>query len=237
MRYLVIVGDKLALLLVNAVLKFDSKAHITILATSKEVVEQASSLNVDQVLEGVESLSSKIDLKLVDVAIVQLESTSNSCELGRNLKRSGVPLVIAFTATAEASRVYADCGFSFLIHVGQFIESALGSIIGLDTWVEIPIRSFANLSVKAYRVFRRARLGISLRDITSEVSSVRGLVALYDKDGSYITSSDYLIAEGDLIVVASPTDRDLQSAVERLNKLFMLAERVYTALESRRPPG
>ncbi|MEM2308842.1 MAG: hypothetical protein QW266_07970 [Sulfolobales archaeon] len=237
MRYLIVVGDKLALLLVNAVLKYDSKAHITVLATNKETAELATSLGVDQVLEGVESLSNKIDLKLVDVAIVQLESTGNSCELGRDLKRSGIPLVVAYTATTGEARSYLDCGFSLLIHVGQFVESAVGSIIGLDTWVEIPTRSFANISIKAYRVFRRARLGISLQDVVSEVSNVRGLVALYDKDGDYVTSSDYLITEGDLLVVASPTDRDLLSAVERINKLFMLAERVYTALESRRPPG
>lgn len=237
MRYIVVVGDRFALLLVTAIRKYDSRAHITLVTPSKEVAEFATSLGVDGVLEGVEPLGNKIDLKLVDVAIIQLESINNPCELGRELKHSGVPLVVAFTAGTEGMRDYKECGFSFLINVKHFIESAVGSIVGLDTWVEIPTQSFVNIGVKAYRVFRRARLGISLRDIVSEVESTRGLVALYDRDGHHITSRDYVVSEGDLIVVAALTNRDLTSVVEKLNKLFMLAERVYTALEPRRPPG
>lgn len=237
MRYLIVAGGRLALLSAAAVRKYDSKAHITLVTTSREVSDLARSLSVDQVVEGIDSLRERAELKLIDAAIVELESVDNYCELGRHLKRHGVPLLVALSTSAEGPADYRNCGYSFLIPVGRFIETAVGSIIGLDVWVDVPTHTFANINIKTYRVFRRARLGISLRDITNEVGGTRGLVALYDKEGHHVTSGDYLIAEGDLIAVAAPTDRDVVAVMERLNKLFMLAERVYTALESRRPPG
>ncbi len=235
MKYLVVAGDRLVLQLVKAIRKYDSRAHITLLLTTEEALGASASSGSERVLKGLESLG-EVDLRSTDVAVVQLESTSGYCELGRELKRAGVPLVMAFTVSERAEN-YRACGFDVLIPVGSFIESAVGSVIGFDSWVRIPTREFAGMSLEVYRVFRRARLGITLRDILVEVGSARGTVALYDKHGSYVTSGDYVLSEGDLVVVAAPTGRDLARTVERLNKLFTLAERVYAALESRRPSG
>lgn len=232
-----VASDRLALLSVKAVRKYDGRAHVTLVAPSREALEHARSLGADQVVEGVESIPQKVNLKLIDVAIVELGSVGDYCELGRELKRHGVPLMVAMSTGAEDPGDYRSCGYSFLIPVGRLVETAVGSIIGLDVWVDIPTSAFANVRVQTYRVFRRARLGLTLRDIVAGLGDARGLVALYDRDGHHITSGDYLITEGDLIAVAAPTDRELSSVVERLNKLFMLAERVYTALESKRPPG
>lgn len=236
MRYLAVIGDKFLLHLVAAIRKFDGKADITLVATDREVLVDPTNSVADHVLEGVESLS-RINLKSIDVVVVHLESISNPCELGRELKRSGIPIIVAATTSSGEIRDFRGCGYNFLIPIGRFIESAVGSIVGLDTWVELPTRTFASINLKTYRVFRRARLGVTLKDIASEVRDTRGLTAIYDKDGNYVTSSDYVLTEGDLIVAAAPTERDVVVVVERLNKLFMLAERVYTALESRRPPG
>ncbi len=231
-RYLLVVGNGLALHLVRAVRKHDSRAHVTLVPTTREALELSASSGADSVLESLE----RLDPKSIDVAVVQLESAGDYCELGRELKRGGVPLVVAFTVSGDPGD-YGACGFDVAIPVGLLIESAVGSIVGFDSWVRVPTHEFAGVSLEVCRVFRRARLGVTLRDVLSEVSGVRGLVALYDKHGSYVTSGDYVLSEGDLVAVAAPTERDLVRAVERLNKLFSLAERVYAALESRRPPG
>lgn len=235
MRYLVIAGDRLGLHLVGVIRRYDVRAHVTLVAATREALELSASTGAGEVLEGLESLS-RVDPKSIDVAVVQLEYAGDYCELGRELKRGGIPLVVAL-AVLEHPRDYRACGFDYLIPVGPLVESAVGSLLGLDSWVRVPVRELAGLSLAVYRVFRRARLGITLRDILDEVGGLRGLVALYDKHGSYVMSPGYVLSEGDLIAVAAPTEVDLGRAVERLGKLFTLAERVYTALEARRPPG
>jgi len=45
------------------------------------------------------------------------------------------------------------------------------------------------------------------------------------------------LEEGSLIVVVAPTEKALSTCIDRLNKLFTLAERVYASLEARKPFG
>ncbi len=234
MRYLVIV-DKFAASTLKAIKKHDLNASITVVALNKEVAEEAKSFDATEVLEGLGSLDS-VDYKLVDVATVWLESAERSCEVGKELKKRGVPLLIAVSLDIDDFRNYRECGFNFLVPAALLIEGALGSILGFDTWVTIPVHTFINMHVRVYRVFRRARLGISLQELINGVGG-RSFIAVFDREGYYVSSRDYKLTEGDLIVVAAPTEEEAHRAVERLNKLFMLAERVYSALESRRPPG
>ncbi|MCS7099255.1 MAG: hypothetical protein RMH84_00085 [Sulfolobales archaeon] len=236
MRYLVIAEDRSISVLIGAVRKYDSRAYVVLVALSRDLLNPQVTSLVSEFSESAESLN-KVDLKLIDVAVVNSESRDRLCELGRELRRSGVPLTIAYTLYVGDFRDYRNCGFDFLVSVSSLVDGAVGAIVGLDRWVEIPVSMFADVSIAVHRVFRRARLGVSLRDLTSEVTGTRGLVALYDKEHHYVTSGSYALTEGDLLVVAAPTERDSQVVIEKLNKLFMLAERVYTALESRRPPG
>ncbi|MCX8185076.1 MAG: hypothetical protein RMI56_03330 [Sulfolobales archaeon] len=236
MRYLVIAEDRSISMLVKAIRKYDSRAYVKLVALSKDLLNPQIDSLASEVSEGVETLE-KVDLRYIDVAIVNVESQSTLCELGRELKKGGVPLTIAYVLYTSDFRDYRNCGYDFLISISSLVEGALGAIIGLDTWVEIPIHTFADINLAVCRVFRKARLGISLHDLASEVSGARGLIALYDREHHYVASSEYTLTEGDLLVVAAPTEKDSISMVEKLSKVFMLAERVYTALESRRPPG
>jgi len=234
MRYLV-VADRFAENALKAIKKYDPNASISVVALSKEVAEEARASGVSEVLEGLDGLSS-VDYGRVDVAVVWLGSAERSCEVGKELKKRGVPLLVAISSDSDGFRGYRECGFNFLIPVTLLVEEALGSIVGFDTWVTIPVHTFINMHVRVYRVFKRARLGISLQELVNGVGG-RAFVAVFDRDGYNVSSGEYKLSEGDLIVVAAPTEDDVFSAVERLNKLFILAERVYSALESRRPPG
>lgn len=234
MRYLV-VADRFVANALKAIRKYDLNASITVIALNKEAAEEARSFGATEVLEGLESLD-LVDYKLVDVATVWLESAERSCEVGKELKKRGVPLLVAVSLDIDGFRNYRECGFNFLVPAALLIEGALGSILGFDTWITIPVHTFINMHVRVYRVFRRARLGISLRELINEVGG-RSFIAVFDREGYYVSSGDYKLTEGDLIVVAAPTEEEASRAVDRVNKLFILAERVYTALESRRPPG
>jgi len=138
-------------------------------------------------------------------------------------------MVVGLTLSTGVALGRGNCGFDSVVSVGLYVESALGSLVGFDIWVEVPIREFANAYVRAYRVLRRARLGITLQELEEATRNCGGALFAYDRGGTYVTSPTRKLEEGDLLVVVAP--------VERVNKLFTLAERVYTALESRRPPG
>jgi len=146
-------------------------------------------------------------------------------------------MVVGLTLSTGVALSRRDCGFDSAVPVGLYVRSSLGSLLGFDTWVEVPIEGFANAYVRAYRVFRRARLGITLQELVEATRDCGGILFTYDRGGTYVTSPTRKLEEGDLLVVVAPTERSAVTCVERVNKLFILAERVYTALESRRPPG
>ncbi len=187
-------------------------------------------------LVGRESLNST-DLRRVDVALIWACSDEETCELGKQLRSAGVPMVVGLTLSTGVALGKGNCGFDSVVPVGLYVEGALGSLVGFDTWVGVPIEGFVNTYVRVYRVFRRARLGITLQELEEATRGCGGALFTYDRSGTYVTSSTRRLEEGDLLVLVAPTERSAVACVEKVNKLFTLAERVYTALESRRPPG
>ncbi len=220
----------------ESVRRYDTGSSIALVALDEGAAEEGRSIGLSEVLVGRESLSST-DLRRVDVALVWACSDEETCELGRQLRSAGVPMVVGLTLSTGAALGRGNCGFDSVVSVGLYVESALGSLVGFDTWVEVPIRGFANAYVRAYRVLRRARLGITLQELEEATRDCGGTLFTYDRGGTYVTSPTRRLEEGDLLVVVAPAERSAVTCVERVNKLFTLAERVYTALESRRPPG
>jgi len=221
---------------VESIRRYDTGSSISLVALDESAAEEGRSTGLSEVLVGRESLSST-DLRRVDIALVWACSDEETCELGKQLRSAGIPMVVGLTLSTGVALERGNCWFDSVVPVGLYVESALGSLVGFDTWVEVPIKGFANTYVKTYRVFRRARLGVTIQELEEATRGCGGSLFTYDRSGTYVTSSTRRLEEGDLLVVAAPTERSAATCVERINKLFTLAERVYTALESRRPPG
>jgi hypothetical protein len=221
---------------VESVRRYDAGSSITLVALDEAAAEEGRSLGLSNLLIGRDSLGTA-GLGGVDVALVWACSDAETCELGRQLRSAGVPMVVGLSASTGEALSRGGCGFDAVVAAGLYVESALGSLVGFDTWVDIPIGGFANAYARVYRVFRRARLGITLQELADATRGCGGALFVYDRYGAYVTSPTRRLEEGDLLVVVAPTERSAVACVERVNRLFTLAERVYTALESRRPPG
>lgn len=235
MRYLLVTCSERASLLVKTIRKYDDKSIITLVKLDQDEKQREIDLGVDEVLTGRKALEN-IDYKKIDVALVWACTDSETCELSRRFRQAGVPLIIGFTESSGVSNS-RECGFNALIPVNNYIECSIGTLLGFDAWIEIPVKEFANIHVKAYRIYRRARLGITLEEILDATRDCSGIIYVYDKTGGYVTTPTYRLEEGSLIVVVAPTEKALSTCIDRLNKLFTLAERVYASLEARKPFG
>jgi len=233
LRYLIVTCSKQINLLIEAIRKHDEKSIITLVSFVQ--VEKPSELGVDEVLTGRESLRN-IDYRKIDVAVVWDCIDSEAYELGKQFRLAGIPMIIGFTESLE-TRISRECGFDAVISFKHYIDCSIGTLLGFDTWIEIPVKEFINTHIKAYRVYKRARLGITLEEILDATRDCSGIIYVYDKTGKYTTTLTYRLEEGSLIVVVAPTEKALSTCIDRLNKLFTLAERAYASLEARRPFG
>jgi len=99
------------------------------------------------------------------------------------------------------------------------------------------LRNLQTYTSKRIEYIGEHGFGITLQEILEASRECSGSIYVYDKTGGYVTTPTYRLEEGSLIIVVAPTEKALSTCIDRLNKLFTLAERVYASLEARKPFG
>jgi hypothetical protein len=112
---------------VESVRRYDAGSSITLVALDEAAAEEGRSLGLSNLLIGRDSLGTA-DLGRVDVALVWACSDAETCELGRQLRSAGVPMVVGLSASTGEALSRGGCGFDAVVAAWSLRRECSGEL-------------------------------------------------------------------------------------------------------------
>ncbi|MEZ0393789.1 MAG: hypothetical protein ABWK00_01900 [Desulfurococcaceae archaeon] len=227
MRHLVVASPRMLRALCEAIRAADPRPHIVVASDDSAITAAAEGLGAEKAI--VLDLSSpepvERELALVDDAIVALDSDLASREVACRLRRAGVPVVVVVLNSGENAGLLAECAPDAVINVGGHVSEAVELAIGFERWSRVRTLERLGLHVATYRVTLRARLGVGVQAIRRSLEGLGVGYHVVDRQGRVVSDVDYILGEGDYLVLYSSDPSRLERAISTIGELFREAER------------
>ena len=225
MKYIVIGSSHWARFIIEELKKIDKEAEIIIVAKSVEIAETLAKTHNVNFVHGHgtlldEELYEKAGARDATAIIISTESDSLNLRLAELLReRYETPMLICLVNNPLNAEDAIRYGCNHLLDPTTVVVDKIRALLSKDKWVKTYIPLYFGLEIYIYRVFERARLGVTLGMLRSALSDLDVKLIVSNVMLGHIDKSDYKLREGDLIVIITPAGL-AKKAIGRVEELF-----------------